>query len=78
MPARAGRDTGPTDLFPNSTGVDRNRTYQGLWVQPFNGFEDRGTHQASGHSQVLGDASMRRDVRQNAVFQVVLQGMQTA
>ena len=49
------------------TGVDGNRTHQGLWVQPLNGFEDRGTHQASGHS--LGPSENRRaaaEARQEA------------
>ena len=31
------------------TGVDGNRTHQGSRLRPFNGFEGRGTHQASGH-----------------------------
>ncbi len=34
-----------------STGVDGNRTHQGRRKPPLNGFEGRGTHQASGHSQ---------------------------
>lgn len=36
------------------TGVDGNRTHQALRVQRLDGFEDRGTHQASGHSRFAG------------------------
>ena len=34
-----------------TTGVDGNRTHQAPRQQRFNGFEGRGTHQASGHPQ---------------------------
>ena len=44
-----------------STGVDGNRTHQALRQQRLNGFEDRGTHQASGHSlRTLGNVSFKR------------------
>ena len=35
---------------PQRTGVDGNRTHQQPRKRPLNGFEGRGTHQASGHS----------------------------
>lgn len=41
-----------------ATGVDGNRTHQSLLVQQLNGFEGRGTHQASGHSPKRIDISL--------------------
>ena len=40
----------PCSVAAAATGVDGNRTHQRLRVQPLLGFEDQGTHQASGHS----------------------------
>lgn len=37
-----------------ATEVDGNRTHQASRGRRLNGFEDRGTHQASGHPQVIG------------------------
>lgn len=39
------------------TGVDGNRTHPGPCERPHNGFEGRGTHQASGHSLSTGLAT---------------------
>ena len=53
-PSTKGASKGSKTHFPApscTTGVDGNRTHQEPRERPLNGFEGRGTHQASGHPQ---------------------------